>query len=117
MKRAALPNSPDELLSFLGSIFPAFVPFAEQEPVSGFDPEPLTYHYLMLEFAAFFGREASSSAPRQLRELAEFLSRAVDAGGPLENAVSTCFLEHTRQLKVNRTLGPWLAKARSTRGA
>jgi hypothetical protein len=117
MKRVPLPNSPTELLSLLGGIYPAFVSFAECEPDSGFDPEPLTYHYLMCEFAVFFGRESSSSTKRQLEHLAEFLARAVEAGGNLENAVSTCFLEHTRQLKVNRVLGPWLAKARLRRGA
>ena len=71
----------------------------------------------MSEFAVFFGRHADSSSERQLQRLCEFVVRAVADGSVLENAVSTCFLEHTRQIKVNRVLGPGLAKARSRLGA
>lgn len=117
MKQAALPTSPRELLSLLGSLYPEFVAFAQQDPVSGFEAEQTTYHYVMSEFAVFFGPHAGSSTARQLQRLAEFLARAVANGGVLENAVSTCFLEHARQTKVNRALGPWLTKAMARRVA
>ncbi len=117
MKQVALPSSPTELLSVLGAIYPEFIAFAEQEPLAGYEVEPLTYHYLMSEFAVFFGREAASSTQRQLQQLTEFLARAVETDGVLENVVSTCFLEHARQLKVNRMLRPLLSKKAVRRGA
>ena len=121
MTLATLPTSPSELLSLLGSIYPDFVADfvadAQQDSASEFQAEPISFHYLMSEFAVFFGRHADSSSDRQLQRLCEFFVLAVADGSVLENAVSTCFLEHTRQIKVNRVLGPWLAKARSRLGA
>jgi hypothetical protein len=117
MTKATLPTSPRELLSLLGSIYPDFVADAQRDSASEFQAEPISFHGLMSEFAAFFGRHADSSSDRQLQRLCEFVVRAVAHGGVIENAVSTCFLEHTRQIKVNRALGPGLAKARSRLGA
>ena len=74
------------------------------------EPEELTLHRLMGLFAQYFGANGKRFSVKQLRRLGEWLSSAVSVPSELENAVSTCFLEHTRQLKVNRLLAPYLSK-------
>ena len=74
------------------------------------EPEDLTIHRVMSLFAQYFGANGSRFSEKQLRRLGEWLSSSVSVPCELENAVSTCFLEHTRQLKVNRLLAPYLSK-------
>jgi hypothetical protein len=64
----------------------------------------------MMAFAQYFGANHRAFSAKQLRRLGEWLSASVAAGGEIENAVSTCFLEHARQLKVNRVLAPYLSR-------
>lgn len=71
----------------------------------------------MREFTYYFGKEIDAISEKQLAKLAELLVLGTKVTGPLENAIDTCFLEHTRQTKVNRQLAPWLAKARAKHGA
>src|SRR5439155_2408023 len=46
---------------------------------------------------------------RQVRQLAELINQAVEAPDELENAVSTCFLEHLRQVRTYKVLAPHLS--------
>jgi hypothetical protein len=107
MKR--VPASPSELADELASVFPGFHVPAEEG-----DGEA-SYHSVMREFASYFGRNASESSQKQLRACAELLVRCSAAPGDLENAMDTCFLEHTRQLRVDRELNPHLKEARKGR--
>jgi hypothetical protein len=111
-----VPQSPEELNAALVAIFPRFCTAGpeSEEPQCGCS---ISFHSLMREFAYFFGKEVASFTPKQLQRVGELLVCSVEHGGALENAVSTCFLEHARQLKVNRQLAPWLSKARVSRGA
>ena len=74
------------------------------------DQEELSLHRVILIFAQYFGANHRRFSLTQLRRLGDWLSAAVVAEGALENAVSTCFLEHMRQLKVNRVLAPHLSQ-------
>jgi hypothetical protein len=112
-----LPQSPEELNAALVNIFSAFSGALEELASSDAYEGGVNFHALMREFAYFFGKGIDSFSERQLAKLAELLVRAAKEPGPLENAIDTCFLEHTRQIKVNRQLAPWLAKARATHGA
>jgi hypothetical protein len=114
--KSSVPASPAELADALAAIFPSFQ-LEELKPEEFVYEPPITFHYVMSEFASFFGKGASSFSGRQLQELAELIVRANSHGGDLENAIGTCFLEHARQLKVNRQLAPWLSKARTKHGA
>jgi hypothetical protein len=114
----AVPRTPEELQEALIAIFPSFSFVADEQAPSDlvFEP-PVTFHRVMLEFASFFGNGINSFSNKQLQEFAELLVRAIKEPGRLENAIDTCFLEHTRQTKVNRQLAPWLAKARAKHDA
>jgi hypothetical protein len=112
-----LPRSAKELSDALVGIFPAFSGnFEELASSSGSEGE-VNFHALMLEFTFYFGKETAAFSERQLAQLAELLVLGTQGTGPLENAIDTCFLEHTRQIKVSRQLAPWLAKARAKHGA
>jgi uncharacterized protein (DUF1330 family) len=67
-------------------------------------------HRIMAEFIQFFGANYHSFSEKQLRRFGEWVNDAVVIDGPLENAISTCFLEHTHQVKINRVLAPYLSR-------
>lgn len=96
------PATPDQLRSALIALFPAFEAEIDAGASDGGD---ITFHSLMLEFTPFFGKNTRSFTEKQMRGLAELINVAIGSPGPLENAMSTCFLEHTRQIRVNRELG------------
>ena len=68
-----------------------------------------THHRVMQEFLMYFSKNHSSFTERQLRRFGDWVSKAVSVDSDLENAVSTCFLEHMRQVKINRMLAPYLS--------
>jgi hypothetical protein len=63
----------------------------------------------MLPFTAYFGANHSTFSDRQLRLLAPLLDAAVAVDDELENAVSTCFLEHLHQIRCYRVLARHLS--------
>jgi hypothetical protein len=97
--------TPKDMVDFLVALDPPFETELENEK-----PDELTLHRVMMLFAQYFGANRSSFTKKQLARLGEWLSASVAAGGMVENAVSTCFLEHIHQLKVNRILGPYLSQ-------
>jgi hypothetical protein len=110
MRGAVDTTSPEQALEFLFTLFPAF----EQEwraDDPGYEPSSgeLTYHRIMFEFTQYFGGVAHSLTENQLKQFGAWVNVAVSKDGPLENAVSTCFLEHMHQVKVNRLLRPYLS--------
>jgi hypothetical protein len=106
MGKTKLPTSPQELASALSAIFPAFE-FGEVDPSDAYGLP--TFHAVMIDFTTFFGRVSRGCSQKQLRFFAALLNEAVRQTGPLENAISTCFLEHLRQIRAERVLRPFLA--------
>ena len=106
-----VPQSPAELRAALAAIFPAlprdFGSFGESVLT---DAGP-THHSVLREFAHFFARNIGEFPDRQLRRLAEFLVRCQESGGELADAVESCFLDATRQPRVQARLQPFLAAA------
>ncbi|MCL2075269.1 MAG: hypothetical protein FWH15_02285 [Betaproteobacteria bacterium] len=111
------PQSPEELNALLVAIFPTFSGSLEELESSDAYRNGVSFHALMIEFTCFFSKGASSFSGRQLEQLSESLVLASRQPSPLENAINTCFLEHIRQIKVNKLLAPWLAKAKAKHGA
>jgi len=105
MRSHLAPRSLEDTTQFLVALDSAFETELEVE-----EPEDLTLHRVMMLFAQYFGSNGSRFSEKQLRRLGEWLSCAVSVPDVLENAVSTCFLEHTRQLKVHKLLAPHLSK-------
>jgi hypothetical protein len=112
-------QSPQETLRQLCAIFPAFeASWAEEDAtpedglVDGVYYE-WSHHAVLRNFLGYVATDRESFTPKQLRALGEWINRAVTDDDDLENAVSTCFLEHARQVHIDRVLGPYLSsKAR-----
>ncbi len=100
-----LPQSPEQLPEEFFAIFPEYR--AEHRPIH--DDAP-TYHSVHMAFTPFFGGRSASFSERQLRSFGELVSTAVAAGGSLENAISTCLLEHLHQIRALRVLRPYLTE-------
>jgi hypothetical protein len=106
---------PQDTLRQLSEIFPSFDEWwkDEQAPtedglVNGVYYE-WRHHSVMREFLQYFASNRASFTEEQLRRVGAWINEAVSIQGDLENAVSTCFLEHTRQVKINRVLDPHLS--------
>ncbi len=107
---------PQETLRQLVELFPGFEESwkAESAPpedglVDGVYYE-WTHHRVIAEFLQYFSKHQVAVTEKQLKHFAAWVNSAVETEGPLENAVSTCFLEHSRQLKINQVLAPYLSK-------
>jgi hypothetical protein len=99
------PETPEQLLDALVAIFPRF----REEWEDGEAPE--TFHGVMIRFSTFFVAPEHAGSPETLRRLGGLIDRAVAGGGPLENAVSTCLLEHLGQIDAWKLLRPYLSDA------
>jgi hypothetical protein len=96
--------TPEQLRDSLLAIFPAFKAYW------GDAEEPFTYHRVLAEFTDFFGGNSATVSEKQVRAFAKIVNEAVAGGGILENAVSTCFLEHMHQIGVSKLLSRHLSK-------
>lgn len=100
----------------LCEIFPTFRVFwydderpAEEGLVDGVHYE-WTHHEVLTEFLTFFSQNHEAFTEKQLHQFGAWIDEAISAPTTLGNAVSTCFLEHTRQTKINRVLAPYLSR-------
>jgi hypothetical protein len=98
------PATARELWTELVRLFPDFVrdhseqDLAEREEIGA----PGGLQSVMLAFTPYFGGARYTFSQKQLRAFGEFLNEAVAIDDDLENAVSTCFLEHLSQRRANR---------------
>lgn len=100
------------MLAQLQAIFPAFEHEWDEDEWPGM---ARSCHGVIRDLAYYFPSNAGSFSESQIREFASWLNRAVDAGGAVENAVSTGFLEHSRQLGVYSLLAPHLSALAKSR--
>jgi len=67
-------------------------------------------HSVMIPFSQYFGAVRDSFSETQLKNLGQLLNEAVEVDDDLENAVSTCFLEHLQQIDSYKLLAPFLGR-------
>jgi hypothetical protein len=108
-----MQRGPLDALRELCSIFPEFERWwneeeAEDSLVDGVHLE-LTNHRVLMEFLGYFAKRHGSFTEQQWRSFGAWVNEAVGVDDDLENAVSTCFLEHCRALRLNRILAPYLS--------
>jgi len=92
---------PSELLKSLQTIFPRF---GDAELLAEIETGDVGLHGVMRHFTEYFGAFGQTFTKGQLQALGRVLDQATVQGGKLENAVSTCFLEHLHQIKSGRIL-------------
>ena len=93
-----------DLRDLLFKVFPSFANEWEE------DQEDFTLHGVLLRFTDYFGKWEEPFSEKQISKLATFINDSVGNDDELENAISTCFLEHLRQIRADRTLLPYLSK-------
>jgi len=101
-----------DLLERLQTVFPSF---GNAELLVEVETEELGLHGVMHSFAEYFGSNCHTATKKQLTALARILDHAVTEGGKLENAVSTCFLEHVHQLRCKHLLTPFVSRTTKQR--
>ena len=107
VKKFVAPQTPEEMLLQLQELLPGFSHSWEHE-----DEWPglgRSFHSVARDLAHFFPSQCSSLTDQQLRAFADWINGMVAASGNLENAISTCFLEHSAQLGIYRLLSPHLS--------
>jgi hypothetical protein len=100
----------DQLLDQLRRMFPAF----ESHSRDGDEDVP-SLHSVMAAFLIWFGINARRQEEVALKQFASFLDQAVAVDDVLENAMTTCFLEHLRQVNSYKILAPHLSKEPRTK--
>jgi hypothetical protein len=106
---------PQETLRQLYAIFPAFESSwaHEQAPAQDGLVDGVYYEWshqaVLTSFLEYFSMSYRSFSEKQLRAFGDWINAAVADDDDLENAVSTCFLEHSRQVGINRALAPYLS--------
>jgi hypothetical protein len=106
VRKFVAPETPEEMLRQLQELLPGFDHSWEDE-----DEWPgleRSFHAVARDLASYFPAQCLSLNEKQLRAFAAWINGMVTAGGDLENAVSTCFLEHSGQLGVYKVLAPHL---------
>ena len=101
-----MPGAPAELLEELFDIFPEY---RASYPGPIHDEAP-SYQSVLIGFSSEFGRLVNGASEKQLRAFAQLVNGAVEKGGDLENAFSTCLLEHLHQIRALRKFRPYLSK-------
>jgi hypothetical protein len=110
------PQSSTDVLAAVISIFPEFKNEWDDENPSINDDGSYSIHSVyacLLEYISV--GKTSVLDHKDLKQLGLLINTAVAAGGASENAVSTCFLEHVKQIRLDAALKPFLleeAKAR-----
>jgi len=100
-----LPKTPSELRDRLISMFPGYV-FVRDE----YDLLDFTFRARLMDFTDYYGVNNSAFTDLQIKAFASLINEAVEAGGELENAFSTCFLEHLHQVHARKPLTTFLSK-------
>ena len=112
-----MPHRPQETLRQLSEVFPDFPKQWEEEGAPAEDGlvdgvyYEWTHHAVLSQFLAFFAQRHNSFTEGQLRRLGDWINKAVRQEDEIENAVGTCFLEHMRQVRIDRVLAPYLSPA------
>jgi len=93
-----------ELREWLINIFPSFQEEWEE------NENDITLHAVLIVFTQYFGAEQEKFNKKQIKKLADFINKSVEKDDDLENAISTCFLEHLNQIESGKLMKPFLSK-------
>ena len=111
-------TDPASLVALLKELFPKFEgEWAEasdederQAKYIGYKVD-LSFHRILQVFAPIGAELLTNSSPKQIGDFCKFINEAVSKGGDLENAISTCLVEHATQLNIRGILKPLLSEA------
>ena len=109
MAKPSRPQTARELWLTLTRLFPRFANDCTEDDLAALEREgTATFHFVLIPFTQYFGGDSGHSDKR-IRQLADLVNVAVSMDDDLENAMSTCFLEHLHQIQARKALAPYLS--------
>ena len=110
-------RDPKDLVALLKEFFPPFeqewakaeADDAEQAAYTGYQVE-LTFHDVLQVFAPLSAELLKAASSKQVSEFCKFINESIVIPGSLENAISTCLLEHASQIGIRKLLLPFLSR-------
>lgn len=101
--------NPSDLSEALMDIFPDLRQlWAQPGELEAEDTQ--SFHSVWMVFAPHSYKLLHEATPNEIKRFSSLIDYMVSRGGDLENAVSTCFLEHASQLSVRKLLKPHLSR-------
>jgi hypothetical protein len=97
-------DTPVSLAATLTEMFPAFALELEDESVT-------SYHQVIQRLTPMITRYLQEAPKQTVEAFCVLVNEMVAAGGDIENAISTCLLEHASQVKVGNIIRPYLNAA------
>ena len=106
-------ETPKDLVAALIDLFPGFRDeWDEGEGYGGIGQ--YNFHTVFMELAPFCSGYLAEASPRTVEAFCTLINNFVASGGDMENAVSTCLLEHSSQVGIAKTIRPHLSQAAKT---
>jgi hypothetical protein len=103
-------QTPGDLVAALIKLFPAFRD--EWDGDEGHSGIRLgSFHTVFMELAPVCSGYLAEASPRTVAAFCTIINTFVASGGAMENAASTCLLEHASQVGIAETIKPHLSKA------
>jgi len=102
-------QSPAEVLGEVVAIFPEFKREWENENAYIREDGSYSIHSVYMVFLEFLSCKKTANSADQLKQIATLINGAVAAGGDSENAISTCLLEHLKQVGLDSVLKPFMS--------
>lgn len=100
--------TPEQVVERLIELFPAFEIEWDDGEGFGYDGD-YSYRSVFLTFGPVSSTLLEAASDSTVRKFCDFVDHGVERGGDLENAISTCFLEHASRLgvasRIRRHLG------------
>lgn len=103
-------ETPRDLVAALIGLFPAFRDEWDEGEAYG-DIGQYSFHTVFMELAPDCSQYLVEAPPRTVEAFCSLINDLVAAGGTMENAVSTCLLEHASQIGIRKVLKPHLSLA------
>jgi len=103
-------QTPKDLVSALIDLFPGFrEEWDEGEGYGGVGQ--YNFHTVFMELAPVCSGYLAEATPRTVEAFCALINALVAGGGDVENAVSTCLLEHASQVGIAKTIKAHLSQA------
>ena len=103
-------ETPKDLVIALIDLFPGFrKDWDEGEGEGGIGQ--YNFHTVFIEFAPGCSGYIAMASPRKIVAFCALINNFIARGGDMENAVSTCLLEHASQVGIANTIKAHLSQA------
>jgi hypothetical protein len=100
------PSASEHLFAALREICPQF---GDPEIVEEVRVSKHGFHCVMYHFTEYLGESINALSEQQRSALGDLINESVSVDDDLENAVSTCLLEHLHQIDCLIALSPYLS--------